>query len=212
MKLIILTHFVICIFSLLTFAQSKAAVKIFNIGEMVDGDLKNHVLQIREGELRKSLKSKLYIVKYGSMQMVARRLRQLNKAIDFLRIDRTRFEIAAPIPNPFLMTEFWIVPEKAENPNPSKYSEKFSEIGLATDGMVKIRIKQFFERMEKTPNSIAYFLNYGSAKQKAIRVKQINKSINFLMHDMFRLILVDGGYSKTLKTELWISNPRENNK
>jgi hypothetical protein len=212
MKSFVFALLFVFVMSVSVTAQTEVARKVGDLGSTSDGDVKKSVQDIRDAELNENPGSKLYIINYGISNTLRGRLIQLEKAFIFLGLERKTIEISTSITNPFLLTEFWIVPEKAENPKPSEYAEKFSEIGLATDGKVKIRIQQFFERIEKTPNSIAYFLNYGSAKQKTLRIKQINKSINFLMHDSFRLIVVDGGYSKTVKTELWISNPRENNK
>jgi hypothetical protein len=211
MKIIISLLSIVLLVNFSALSQKQTARKVDERRSTSYEDIDMCVQNIRDTELSGNPKLKLYIINYGTFKLVKDREKQLRGASRLLQLKTDQVELSTPIQNPFLLTEFWIVPEKAENPSPTKYAERFDKIGVATDNKVKLRIQQFQERMEKTPNSIAYFINYGSQKQKAIRVKQINKSIDFQMQDGFRMIIVDGGYSKTVKTELWISNTIENN-
>jgi hypothetical protein len=206
MKWIIFTFSAICLLSFSLFAQTEQANKIGEIEDTSDGDIKNTVHNIRDNELAKNFKSKLYIINYGTPQLVTKRMKQLNKAFDFTPVDRTRIEIAPPIPYPFLMTEFWIVPEGAENPKPTIYAEKFTSFKTANNSFVSITIQKFVKKVNET--SIGYIVNFGTKNQKAARIKQLNKAFNFIGIETYRIVIVDGGSAKTVKTELWIVPPK----
>jgi hypothetical protein len=208
MKFFTFTFLAICLLSFSAFGQGETARKIYEIPETTDGDIKNSIQNIRDDELAKNLKSKLYVVNHGLPLLVERRLKQLNKAFDFLGINRTRVEISQPIPNPFLMTEFWIVPEGAENPKPTIYAEKFGEFGTDLSEGKELLQNLRDSYMSANPLLNAFIVNYGTKKQQVLRMKNMKKAVKFLLLDESRIQIVDGGTSKTLKTEFWIVPPK----
>jgi hypothetical protein len=201
MKMVIFTFLAICLLSLSVFGQDETARKINESGPATECDMNNQVQNIRDTELAANPKARLYIINYGTSALVAKRLRQLNRQFDFLPVDRSRIEIAQPIPNPFLITEFWIVPEGAENPKPTTYAEKVDEVGYATNGDLKSRFHSFTEKLDS--NGL-YICNFGSKKEKLKRVKVISNLIKFLSFERYGIQIIDGGTSKILKTEFWL--------
>jgi hypothetical protein len=204
MKTIIFTFLAICLLSLSVFGQDETASKINESGPTNECDMGNIIKNIRDAELAENPKAKLYIVNYGTSILLEKRLRQLNKAFDFILYTddfKSRVEIAQPIPNPFLMTEFWIVPEGAENPKPTTYAEKVDEVGYATNGDLKSRFHSFTEKLDS--NGL-YICNFGSKKEKLKRVKVISNLIKFLSFERYGIQIIDGGTSKILKTEFWL--------
>lgn len=83
-------------------------------------------------------------------------------------------------------------------------AQKIHEFERATDEKVKMRIDAFFAELKKDSKAQGYIINYGSPKEIKIRRKQITDSINFRKYDAMRLTFVDAGYSRSVKTELWI--------
>jgi hypothetical protein len=197
----VFTFLVICLLSFSAFGQEETAGKIYEIPEAMDGDIKNSIQNIRDSELAKNLKSKLYVFNHGSPLLVKRRLKQLNKAFQFLSIVN-QIEIASPIPNPFLMTEFWIVPEGAENPKPTNYAEKVNEYGTATSGDLKFGLLSLTEKLD---SNVLYMCNFGTKREKLKRVKVISNLIKFLSFEKYGIQIIDGGTSKTIKTEFWLA-------
>lgn len=95
----------------------------------------------------------------------------------------------------FGQTQFHI-----ENPK----AQKIDEFERASDEKVKMRIDAFFAELKKDSKAQGYIINYGKPKEIKIRRKQISDSINFRKYDAMRLSFVDAGYSRIVKTELWI--------
>lgn len=83
-------------------------------------------------------------------------------------------------------------------------AQKIDEFERATDEKVKMRIDAFSEELKKDPKAQGYIINYGSPKEIKIRRKQITDSINFRKYEAMRITFVDAGYSRIVKTELWI--------
>jgi hypothetical protein len=206
MRSIIFTVLVVCFLSFSVFGQT--ARKVYEFGEQIS--IKADIQNIRDTELEVNPTAKLYIINYGTPILVEKRLKQLNKAFDFLAVDRMRVEIAPPISNPFLMTEFWIVPEGAENPKPTNYAEKFDEARNEPFEKLLANFTKFYNQLAKKENSTGYIVNFGTKKQKTTRLRQLNKAFSFMPIniDRVRIIIVDGGYSKTIKTEFWIVPPK----
>jgi hypothetical protein len=201
MKLIISTFLAICLLSLSAFGQVEMAKKVYETGHATDCDVGGIIQNIRDTEFVDNTKAKLYIINHGTKYWALRRLIQLNKQIDFMSIDRGRVEFAPPIPNPFLMTEFWIVPEGAENPKPTIYAEKVNEFGNAMSGDLKFGL---FSLTEKLDSNVLYICNFGTKREKSKRVKVISNLIKFLSFEKYGIQIIDGGISKTLKTEFWL--------
>ena len=85
-------------------------------GPAVTDDVKNILQNIRDGELGADPTAMLYIVNTGSKKAVADRVKQLNKSIDFLPMDRSRIQIINHVTSGAINTEYWIVPAGVEPP------------------------------------------------------------------------------------------------
>ncbi len=199
----IFTFLAICLLSFSVFGQGEVAKKeAYKVDETDASPSIKHIIQnIRDDELAENPTSKLYIINHGTPSLTANRIKTLSRAFLFLAIDTNRVEFSQPIPNPFLMTEFWIVPEGAENPKPTIYAEKINEFGNAMSGDLKFGL---FSLTEKLDSNVLYICNFGTKKEKLKRVKVISNLIKFLSFEKYGIQLIDGGSGKTLRTEFWI--------
>jgi hypothetical protein len=94
----------------------QPAKKVNEQGPAVDDDVKNSLQNIRDGELGSDPTAMLYIINTGSKAAKAKRVKQLNKAIDFLPMDRSRITIVDGGTSGRALTEYWIVPAGAQPP------------------------------------------------------------------------------------------------
>ena len=65
-------------------------------------------------------------------------------------------------------------------------------------------MEEFDNELRKEPTATGYIINYGRASDVARREKQIRNSINFRRYDAIRIIIVNGGKARVLKTVFWI--------
>ncbi len=96
--------------------KPKEATKVNEKGPAVDDDIKNDLQNIRDGELGADPTAMLYIINTGSAKEIAKRVKQLNKAIPFLGIDPSRVTIKNNGGSGAVNTEYWIVPAGAQPP------------------------------------------------------------------------------------------------
>jgi hypothetical protein len=87
-----------------------------NNGPAVADDIKNSLQNIRDTELGADPTATLYIFNTGSAKERAKRLVVLNKAIDFLGMDRSRIVIKDNGGSGAINTEYWIVPAGVQPP------------------------------------------------------------------------------------------------
>lgn len=84
-------------------------------------------------------------------------------------------------------------------------SRRVDEQGKAPDDDVKARLQNIRDsELQNDPTAVLYIINRGSAKEKAVRVKQLNKAIAFLQIDSSRVKIVDGGAAPALVSEYYI--------
>ena len=82
---------------------------------------------------------------------------------------------------------------------------KVNEQGVTETDDVKAALQNIRDiELGADPTATLYIINTGSAKQKALRLKQLNKSIDFIPLDRSRIQIVDGGTSGRMLTEYWI--------
>ena len=81
---------------------------------------------------------------------------------------------------------------------------KVGEFGPKVDDEVKKDIDALYAEMGTDPRQRGYIINYGSAKEKAKRVKQLEKAIKFLQYDRSRVDIVDGGGDGPINTVTWV--------
>ncbi len=83
-------------------------------------------------------------------------------------------------------------------------ARKVDEFGNVTNGDVKRRMQDLQIELANDPTVQGYVINYGTSKEIALRVKQIQRAILFMALDGSRITLVEGGFRGIIKTEIWI--------
>jgi hypothetical protein len=214
MKSIIFTVVAICLLSLSAFGQTEKAkneaIKIDEVGEGIGCDWNTRLARLRDEGVFNSEASIGLLIYEGvtdKPQIYLQQLKSINKEIDFVGIDRAKIKIIDGGFRETYTVEFWIVPEGAENPKPTIYAEKVSEFG-ADLYEVKELLQSLRDKMGENPLLKAFIVNYGTKKQRVLRMKNMKKAVNFLSLDESRIQIVDGGTSKILKTEFWIVPPK----
>ncbi|HQU85575.1 MAG TPA: hypothetical protein PKY59_20745 [Pyrinomonadaceae bacterium] len=96
------------------------------------------------------------------------------------------------------LTAFGQTKFQIDNPK----AQKIDEFESVSNKQLKMRIDAFFAELQKDENAQPYIINYGSEKDLALRKKQVADAINFRKE--IRISFIDGGYSRIVKTELWI--------
>jgi hypothetical protein len=94
----------------------KERTKVNEQGPAANDDIKNSLQNIRDGEMGSDPTAMLYIINTGSAKERAKRNTALNKAIDFLGMDRSRIVIKDNGGSGAINTEYWIVPAGAQPP------------------------------------------------------------------------------------------------
>jgi hypothetical protein len=97
-------------------AVPTVATKVNEQGKAVDDDVKKALQDIRDTDFQSDPTATLYIINRGSAKEKAVRVRQLNKAIPFLGMDASRIKIVDGGSAPALVTEYYMVPAGAQNP------------------------------------------------------------------------------------------------
>jgi hypothetical protein len=208
MKSIIFTFLTICLLSFSAFGQTemtdKEAIKVDETGVGFGCDWNTRLARLRdEGTFNSKASIGLLIYKgiTDKPQVYLQQLKSINREVDFVGLDRAKIKIIDGGFRETYTVEFWIVPEGAENPKPPTYAEKVNEFGNAMSGDLKFGL---FSLTEKLDSHVLYICNFGSKKNKLKRVKVISSLIKFLSFEKFGIQLIDGGTSKTLKTEFWL--------
>lgn len=120
------------------------------------------------------------------------------------------FEIGGLCPNcdrSRSATANWAVKDVPPPINP----QKIDEFGALQNDDLKQRLDNYFIRLNNEPSAGGTIINYGTAKQKAARMKAIDAAIKFRNFDRSRLTFVDGGDGGgEVKTELWLVPPGAN--
>ena len=83
-------------------------------------------------------------------------------------------------------------------------ARKIDEFGNVTNGDVKMRMQDLQIELANNPASLGYVINYGTSKEIAVRIKQIQNTLDFLRFDRSRIMQVKGGFGGFIKTEFWI--------
>lgn len=172
-------------------------------GQVTNGDIKAR-LDVFFVELMNNPTAQGQIITYGPNRQVAGRERLIKNQIYFRRFDSQRITFVTGGFSKAIKTEFWIVPKDAEPPKLLPAAKIFAEIGVATNQKIKKLMEEFDNELRKEPTATGYIINYGRASDVARREKQIRNSINFRRYDAFKIVIVNGGKAKVLKTVFWI--------
>jgi len=96
--------------------EKKVAKKVGDQGPANDDEVKAFMMNIRDTEFNADPTGTLYLINTGNAKAKAKRVKQLNKAIDFLGMDKTRIRIVDGGESGRELTEYWMVPAGAEPP------------------------------------------------------------------------------------------------
>lgn len=80
---------------------------------------------------------------------------------------------------------------------------KVAEFERATNGYVKMQMDNFYTELNNNPSAQGYIINFGTAREIAIRERQIRNAILFRKFDSSRITIVNGGFRGIVKTEFW---------
>ncbi len=78
------------------------------------------------------------------------------------------------------------------------------EFGNIPNGDMKARLDAYFVELQNNPDATGYIVNYGSQRQIATREKFIRNQINFRRFETDRIVFVNGGTEKEIRTRLWV--------
>jgi hypothetical protein len=210
MKSIIFTVLFICLISFLAFAQSepsiKDALKIDETGVGYGCDWNARITNLKNEQFLDSEAIAIIIAYKGISErptLYVQQLKIINREMVFIRADKSKIQIIDGGFRENFAVEIWIVPKGAKNPKPSNYMEKITNVGVANNRIVASNFQKLFEKLKDKEISIGYIVNFGSKKQKLLRIKQINNAINSFGNEQSKIVISDGGYSKKLNTEFW---------
>lgn len=190
-----------------TFAQTSdtqpQALKFDDFGDLNNGDVKAR-LDAYFGELLNNPSTQGLIVNFGSERQISRRERLIKFQIGVRKFDASRITFDNGRFSNEQKTEFWLIPQGAENPTIDATADKFEEFGKVDNGDFKARIDSFFIELNAKKDSQGYIFNYGTPKEMAAREKLIRNTITLRRFDAARINIVRGGKGTGLKTILWI--------
>jgi hypothetical protein len=208
MKSAIFIFILLCKLSLSVLAQGETkkteAYKVDEAGIVTDCDLGMRVSVLKEQSGADPSSKIVFLIYKGITRKVTTNYSQihlLRRKIENFELDKDRTIIQEAGFREKYMVEFWIVPEGAEMPKPTNVAEKIDEIGKQTDNFVNMKL---YGTHLQFPQSKIYLVNTGKLKERNYRTKQINRVINLNNLDSKKITIIDGGYSKNLKTEFWI--------
>jgi hypothetical protein len=208
MKSTIFTFILFCILSLSVFAQGETkkteAYKVDEIEATGDCDINNRVQNVRDTNAKLANVKFLFLIYRGfkdKRSSFNTQKRLLERNIMFLFEDANKTIVQEAGFREKYIVEFWIVPEGAEMPKPTNVAEKIDEIGAAPSGDLKNRL---FVHTNKFNDEKLFILNFGSKVDKLKRTKTTLNLMKILGIDENKISIIDGGYSKNLKTEFWI--------
>jgi hypothetical protein len=78
------------------------------------------------------------------------------------------------------------------------------EFEKVTNGYVKMKMDYFYAELNNNPSAQGYIINYGIAKEIAIRERQIRDALRFRRFDPARITIVNGGFRGVVKSEFWL--------
>lgn len=81
---------------------------------------------------------------------------------------------------------------------------KIDEFERATNGYVKMKTDYFYTELNNNPSAQGYIINYGTAREIALRERQIRDAIRFRKFDSSRITVVNGGFRGVVKSEFWL--------
>ncbi len=86
----------------------------------------------------------------------------------------------------------------------------FDEFGKVKESLLQLRIGALVNTLRRNPTAIGYIINYGSADAIKKRETDVVKLMNEAPHneiDPLRVVFVNGGEEKDVRTRVWISPP-----
>lgn len=212
MKLIIFTVLVVCWVSLLTFGQNEPAkiteptkfAEIEHRYKRSSEDLKMAFWSLRDGFLDQNPKNSGVIINYGNITDKTARIAEVKRTMAFLGIDESRVSFVDGGRFPFAFTEFWMIPENSLPTKPEKNAELIDEMGAISDKKLEAKYNRFCRKIEENQNTVGYIVSFGKWKIKEKRSLLVSKIQERSDCKTSRIEVVQGVFSKSLKTQFWI--------
>ncbi len=207
MKKLSLIFLILVIMSSFAFAQmpeKPEAIIIDEFGRIPNGDIKARLDSFIVG-LQNNPTSLGLIVSYGSKKDIAARERMMKSHISLRQLDNLReITFINGGHSNEIKTQFWRVPEGAENPEPEATAFIFDEFGTVTNGDLKGRLDNYFRELDNNLTFQVYIINYGPSREVTRRELISRNFIDFRKADVTRIIFVNGGNTGKLKTIIWL--------
>ena len=144
------------------------------------------------------------IINYGSGKEIVRRETLIRNHIKFRRFDAPRVTfINAGFSNE-IRTEFWLVPQGAENPKLEPTAHKVEEFGSTGIEHIEAMLDSFFQGIEEFGKARIYFVNYGTARETTRRERLTQSFIKFRKYDSSNIRFVKLAGKSGINTAIWI--------
>lgn len=190
--------------SSVAFAQSPEkpeALMAEEFGKIPNGDFRSRMDNFFV-ELQNNPDSRGLIINYGSKREVAAREKLIKNHIFFRKFDDSRISFINGGYSNEIKTQFWRVPEGAENPKPEPTAFIIDEFGTVTNANLKGKIENFIGELIKNPSFEGYIINYGPARE-VTRRERLSRNFITTRSDV-RIVFVNGGNTGKLKTVMWL--------
>lgn len=209
MKSLCILFLILVVMSSVVFAQTPQALKFDEFKDLQESELRQRLDRFAEMQISIP-KSSLHVIVYAQIGTERTSIDILKsqisgylktKLIDSFSVNSGGFRTSQT-------TELWIVPDKADFPT-AKPDEKFkpekiAEFGKLNDSELEERLNEFFIKLYKEQTATGYIINYGRASDVSKRERKIRDTFRLRHYDSFRIVIVNGGEEKELKTVLWI--------
>ena len=151
--------------------------------------------------------SKAIIYSYGTPAQIAARTRYFKNQIAFRQFDASRIKFISGRNVGDVRTDMWLVPSGAHEPDVKPEAWIFKDIRRANKSAVTTAMSGLDKEVRKLQDHQVYIINYGTSRQIAQRERWIRDGIVFRRFDSYRITLVNGGNSGTLRTVMWLVPP-----
>lgn len=186
-------------------AEKPEALMADEFGKVPNGHFRS-VLDNFFVELQNNPDSQGLIINYGAKRELAARERLIKNHISFRKFPDSRISFINGGHSNQIKTQFWRVPQGAENPKPEPTAFIFDEFAAVTNANLKVKIENFYKELDKNPAFQDYIVNYGPNREVARRERLIRNSIDFRRTDdpASRIVFINGGKAGKLKTVIWL--------
>lgn len=157
-----------------------------------------------QGYLEKDSSALGLIVNYGEERQVTRNERIIKDLLSRRNIALSRIILVKGGFLDEIKTEIWLIPAGAQPPKIAPRIHKIDEIGKISKRYFTGRFNRFLERLIADKTATGYIINYGRAAEVSKRERLIRDSVRIRSYDATRIVIVNGGEIRELKTVFWL--------